>query len=923
MRVDRELRLASSPDTVPRARRFAVTQLHGQLPAEVVADAELAVSELVTNAVLHAGTTIVVRLRVLPASVRIEVEDSSRVTPVRPLASAHSMTGRGLALVESISSAVGVDRTSAGKVVWCVVPSAESPVETPAPAPQPAEEELIDAILDNWDPAPSSDPDHLYAVSLGDVPTELLLAAKEHMDNLGREFALVASGASTGESGKMPADMAAMVETVLHRFAAPRQAIKVQALAAAKRGDERTTLTLTLPLRAVQAGEAYLRALDQADAYARSAKILTLETPPQHRAFRRWYVESIIEQLHDASTGGTSRIQETFEQYLLRALDQVSAAQTEAEALASRLGHLQQLTAELTGVTEVEQIAEIMVGHAADAFGAQSAALYVREREELVSVMSRGSSPLQDALWTRVSLDEGLPICEALRENRPVVVRGADEITRRYPSLHAATVDDVSVACVPLQVGNQGVGVVALTFPLYRDPDDRDELAFLASLADACAQALDRARALAASREYADKLEFLADASAALASSVDARTTLRRITDLVVPRLADWCSIQIVSNGVLETVAIHHVDPSKVGFAEEWQRLYPPRLDDETAVARVIRTGAPELHPVITEELMRKRGGSEEIIEVAKKLQLSSVLVVPMTGAEGRFGAITLLYAESGRHYDEDDLLLATELGSRAALAVSKARQYDQQSGQLARITRIAETAQRAILAPVPARMGPLKLAGSYVSAAKEALIGGDLYEVVPGRNGVRLLIGDVRGKGLDAVRLATVVLGFFRTAAVESRNLGRLARQLDARLHPYLGDEDFATALMLEITPDGVCSLVSCGHPPPLLARDGELTEIACDPSPPLGVGARPVPSEIQLHRGDRLLLYTDGLIEARSTDGKYAELLEVARPLCRGSLGASLQGILTRLRAVTGPELNDDLALLAVEYERPGKAD
>jgi serine phosphatase RsbU (regulator of sigma subunit) len=122
------------------------------------------------------------------------------------------------------------------------------------------------------------------------------------------------------------------------------------------------------------------------------------------------------------------------------------------------------------------------------------------------------------------------------------------------------------------------------------------------------------------------------------------------------------------------------------------------------------------------------------------------------------------------------------------------------------------------------------------VSAAQEALVGGDLYEVVSARDGLRLLIGDVRGKGLDAVRLATIVLGFFRAAAVESRNLGRLARQLEARLLPYLGDEDFITALMLEISSDGTCSVVSCGHPTPLLARAGELLELACEPSPPLG---------------------------------------------------------------------------------------
>ncbi len=785
------------------------------------------------------------------------------------------------------------------------------------PVTDVVEDHLVDAILEAWEPQPGQVTDQVFTVSLGDVPTDLLLSAKEHMDNLGREFALASAGAASGETAAMPADMASMVETVLHRFAGPRHAIKVQALAAASRQEQRTTLTLSLPLSAVAAAEAYLRALDQADAYARSAKILTLETPPQHRAFRRWYVETIIQQLREAAAGGVPEIQETFEQRLLRELDTVSAAQTQAEALASRLSHLQQLTSELTSVSTNVDIAEIVVGHAAEAFGARFAALYVREDDDLQVIRSRRSSPDGDTLWSRVPLDADLPISEAARDNKAIMLRGADEIVGRYPALAVRAVPDVSVACMPLTVGERCVGVIALTFPLYRDLDDPDEVSFLSSLTDACAQALDRARALNELRETADKLAFLSDASAAFASSLDAQATLTKLAELVVPRLADWCSVQTVQDGRLENVALAHIDPDKLSVARDWQRSYPPSLDDETGTARVIRTGQPEFLPEITDEMLVAASQSEEQLRLTRLLGLTSAIVVPLTGTEGTFGAIALLYAESGRRYDEDDLRLAHELAGRAALAAERAHKFDLQTGQLARITRIAETAQHAILAPVPARMGPVRLAASYVSAAREALVGGDLYEVVPSRDGLRLLIGDVRGKGLDAVRLATVVLGFFRTAAVESRNLARLARQLEARLLPYLSDEDFVTALMLEISPDGSCSIVSCGHPAPLLARHGDIHEVACHPSPPLGLGARPEVSEISLEPGDRLLLYTDGLIEARDPTGEYADLLEVVKPLHVGRLGSGLQGILARLRETTGGELNDDLALLAAEFD------
>ncbi len=412
MPVNHELRLESDADAVPQARHFVATHLRDLLPSDVVEDAELVTSELVTNAVLHAGTSIVVRLHPMGSTVRIEVEDGSSVTPVRPIASQGSMTGRGLALVAGLSRDLGVDRTDGGKIVWCVLP-----------APNGAARPQVPGVGTRTDPElrgeifATGGVDHLvderFTVRLGDVPTDLLLAAKEHMDNLGREFALAATGASSGESAQLPADMASMVETLLSRFAIARQAIKAQALAAAARGDERTTLTLRLPIAAAEAGEAYLRALDQADAYARSARILTLETPPQHRAFRRWYVEAIADQLRSIISGVPAKPPETFEQHLLRELDQVSAAQAEAEALASRLAHLQQLTAELTGVSEADDIAEVMVGHAADAFGAQFAALYVLEGKELVAIRLRGANAVRQDLWGRVS--HWMPTCPSVR----------------------------------------------------------------------------------------------------------------------------------------------------------------------------------------------------------------------------------------------------------------------------------------------------------------------------------------------------------------------------------------------------------------------------------------------------------------------------------------------------------------------------
>jgi serine phosphatase RsbU (regulator of sigma subunit) len=393
--------------------------------------------------------------------------------------------------------------------------------------------------------------------------------------------------------------------------------------------------------------------------------------------------------------------------------------------------------------------------------------------------------------------------------------------------------------------------------------------------------------------------------------------TLSNVARLVVPRLADWCAIQLVNDtGGLDTVAVAHIDPAKVAFAEELQKRYPPNLDAETGVANVLRTGRPELYPTITDEMLVAGAVDEEHLRISRELAMSSAVVAPLTGRTGTIGALTLIHAESGRRYTEPDLALAEDLARRAAVAVENAAAYRQQSGQLARITRVAEAAQHAILAPVPHRVGPIRLAAAYASATREALVGGDLYEVVPHAGGVRLLVGDVRGKGLEAVRLATVVLGEFRSAAVDQASIADVARQMDARLTAYLSDEDFVTAVVAEIDDAGTCRIVTCGHPVPLLAHDGEISEVGRPGSPPLGLGAEPLVTTVPLVAGDRLLLFTDGLIEARDAEGNFADIRRTVSTLPTAPLPSVLDKMLSGLRAAIGGELGDDLALLVAEF-------
>jgi phosphoserine phosphatase RsbU/P len=235
---------------------------------------------------------------------------------------------------------------------------------------------------------------------------------------------------------------------------------------------------------------------------------------------------------------------------------------------------------------------------------------------------------------------------------------------------------------------------------------------------------------------------------------------------------------------------------------------------------------------------------------------------------------------------------------------------------RLAQITQVAEVAQRAILRPIPARLGPMTFATRYLSAAEEALIGGDFYDAAftPTPQGVRLIVGDVRGKGLAAVRLASVVLGCFREAAFAEADLRGLVAALNHRVTGELGEEDFVTVVLVEFGPQGWLRLVNCGHPPPLLVTpSGRRLLQPRQPAPPLGLHPTPVLEQVRLEAEDRLLLYTDGLVEARGADGGQFELDDqVEACLTAASLPHALDSLVELLVTHTGGRLNDDLALV-----------
>jgi serine phosphatase RsbU (regulator of sigma subunit) len=281
--------------------------------------------------------------------------------------------------------------------------------------------------------------------------------------------------------------------------------------------------------------------------------------------------------------------------------------------------------------------------------------------------------------------------------------------------------------------------------------------------------------------------------------------------------------------------------------------------------------------------------------------------------------------------------LIAAAVISAAAIRASQLR--ERREHQLEQSRQVTALTQQIVLRPLPSRLGPLEIASSYIASDEESTIGGDLYAgtLVDGRP--RVIIGDVQGKGLPAVEMVMYLLIAFREAAKRRVPLDDLPVYLDEALRESLrtaleafGDDDgeqdrrsregFVTAAIVEAAKDGgEIRMATCGHPPPLLFRDGTATQLyPSAPAPPLGLlplGDGYV--HIDEHRflpGDTLLLYTDGLIEARNPSGQFYPIEQRAGQLSDFPPAAILDALEEDLRRHTRMRLEDDVAMVTLRH-------
>jgi serine phosphatase RsbU (regulator of sigma subunit)/anti-sigma regulatory factor (Ser/Thr protein kinase) len=468
-----------------------------------------------------------------------------------------------------------------------------------------------------------------------------------------------------------------------------------------------------------------------------------------------------------------------------------------------------------------------------------------------------------------------------------------------------------SYMIVPMVARGRTIG--ALTFlstreGLHYGPIDLD---FAHHLARRFALAADNARLYHEAEFARERLTFLARASELMAETLELEQTLSQVAYLAVPRLADWCAIELVEeDGSVRNAATAHADPEKVKFAEEMRQRYPVDPKASTGVPNVIRTGRSELYPEITDAMLEAATTDPEQLRLARDLGLSSLIIVPLIARARTLGALTLVHAESGRSYDEEDLRFAEDLARRAAIAVDNARLYTQEH-------QAVVTLQQSLLPRQLPDIPGLEFAARYLPATSEVDVGGDWYDAISlGDGSVGLVIGDVAGHGIEAA----AVMGQFRNAlrayALDGAGPAAAVERLN-RLTRTFEQNDMATLVYGEFDAGtNTMRFVRAGHPPPLLrGADGKVAAINGRGSLPVGVApnARYEAATLDLAPDATLLLYTDGLVERRgeTLEDGIARLEKVLAD-APSSLEALCDHVIET--AAPDPERADDIAVLAL---------
>ncbi|WP_344774698.1 SpoIIE family protein phosphatase [Nocardioides panacisoli] len=577
--------------------------------------------------------------------------------------------------------------------------------------------------------------------------------------------------------------------------------------------------------------------------------------------------------------------------------------------LSVRLALLARVAAELGAAQDVRTVTEVVISHLSDAVGATVASLSLVEGEELVLAGLRGGLAGADQRWRSHPISSHTPAADVVRSGEPLFLTGRDAIDAAYPHLEKAADGERSMVALPLKAGHT-IGVVTLSFPGKLSLREQ-ELEFIGTLADSCAQALERIRAQEEAAAQEARARFLARASAELASSLDYGVTLSNVAKMAVPGFADWCGVDLLEDGRLHRLAVQHVDPTKVQMAIDLERRYPADQEAGEGAWAVIESGESMLVPEIGDEMLEDAAKDEEHLRLIRALRLRSALVVPLVVRDRVLGAITWVMAESGRTYAPTDVDFAEELARRAAVAIDNSQLHSQ-------ISMVAHELQRAVLPDLPPQLPGWELTSCYAPAGRTE-VGGDFFDAIPLPDGrLAIFVGDVMGRGVEAAAAMAQMRAAVRAYVVVDPDPEVVVEKMDVLFSTYdIGQ--LVTLVYVVLAPDSA-TFVNAGHLPPMvLAADGSVTVLPIADGPPLGVTpAERVARSVPLTSGCTLLAFTDGLVERRdeAIDAGLQRIRD-RLPALGGELSAERLAAL--VDEVRDDRRDDDVAALAVRWTGP----
>lgn len=411
---------------------------------------------------------------------------------------------------------------------------------------------------------------------------------------------------------------------------------------------------------------------------------------------------------------------------------------------------------------------------------------------------------------------------------------------------------------------------------------------------------------------------LLANVSESLSTSLDTRQIANKLVMLVTEDLCDWACVHLVNEArQMELCALQHRDPETRAKLTDIFGAFPVSPADPNGPGKVLRTGKPEVIPVITDEIRVAVAQTPEHLRILRQLPLHSALVMPLAARGHVLGAISLI-REGEERFAHTEYGLAEEISRRAGMALDNASLYERE--RLAAITL-----QQSLLPRALPTLPGAHCAARYVPGAAGTEVGGDWYDVIPlSEDAAVYVVGDVMGRGIAAAAIMGQLRSAVRAYSLDEHSPAEIIQRVD-RMVNTLDDPPITTCVVARYNgTTRELQIATAGHLPPVLVhRSGAAEVISLDPGLPLGVGGA-VFSEtaMALDVGASLLLFTDGLVENpdQAVDEGLARLTEAATNAVReGSTTEQIaDAVLKRMRR--DDEHDDDTALLILSITDPG---